>query len=56
MSKGRAEEVMKDFLVIIDVFFALEGFVPIETIAGVRTLAKKVVGGNHTSSTRVKHN
>jgi len=56
MSTGRAEEVMKDFLIIIDVFFALEGFVPIETIAGVRTLAKKVVGGNHTSSTRVKHN
>jgi hypothetical protein len=55
MSKGRAGEVIKDFLVIIDVLFALEGFVPMETIAGVRTLAKKVVGGSHTFSTRVKH-
>jgi hypothetical protein len=54
MVRSRAEEHIKDYLIIVDELYVLEGFVPKKTMVRVRTPAENEVGGSRTPPIEVQ--
>jgi hypothetical protein len=48
MVRSRAEEHIKDYLIIVNELYVLKGFVPKETMVRVRTPAENEVRGSRT--------
>jgi hypothetical protein len=54
MVRSRAEEHIKDYLIIVDELYVLKGFVPKETIVRVKTPTENKVGGSRTPPIEVQ--
>lgn len=54
MVGSRVEELIKDYLIIVDELYVLEDFIPKEIIVRVRTLVKNEVWGSRTPLIKVQ--